>query len=888
MSLIRGARLGPYEIDGPIGAGGMGEVYRARDTRLGRDVAIKVLPESVAADAAARARFEREARAVAALSHPNIVAIHDIGTQPADRGSVDTLFVVMELLDGESLRARLSKAPLAPARAVQVAREIALGLAAAHAKAVVHRDIKPENVFVTSAGHVKILDFGLARQTQAAVASGQTDTTVATSPGLILGTVGYMSPEQVRGDTVDARSDLFSLGCVLFETVTGKRAFERGTAAETMTAILRDDPPDLTRADVAVPPAVDQIVRRCLEKHPDARFQSASDLAFALQTSSSSHEAVRGAAPARSPSPPSRWPAAAVVALALGAIAGHYLWLGPALTRAAQPFAFDQISDGRGVQTEPTIAPDGKSVVYAQQTDGTSRLFLLRVGSRAPIALSRSNEDDSQPAFSPDGDRLAFRSERNGGGLFVMDALGESVRRLTTTGFNPTWSPDGKQIAYSLSRFASPSDIGAHERGLAIVIVATGVSRVLVKDFYALQPAWSPHGDRIAFWSLNGQGGQRDIVTVAADGSDAAQGGVRTTDDPALDWSPTWSPDGASIYFSSSRGGTLNIWRVAVDEQTGRSAGEPEPVTSPTNWTGYLSFSRDGSRLAFASLNWQSTLERVAFDPVKGEMIGAPSIVLRTARVIRDHGLSPDGQWVAFMEIGTQESIVLARLDGSEYRRLTDDAFRNRSPVWSPDGQRIAFYSDRSGSYDVWTIKPDGSGLTKVTEFGHINFPVWSPDGKRMALSTSVSPQPWWQIVDVGESAVKPPAESLPQTDAGTYFRPLSWSSDGKRLVGAVVASDGSNRGVAIYDLAATTFASLQARSIQHASTIWLPDNRRFIMRDDGGIWMMDAATGTRKLLVHVGGYVIGRSIAVARDGRSITYTETGTQGEVWLATLKK
>ncbi|MGE5234687.1 MAG: serine/threonine-protein kinase, partial [Acidobacteriota bacterium] len=280
MTLTVGTRLGPYEVVAPLGAGGMGEVYRARDQRLERDVAVKVLPQPLAEDAAALARFEREARAVAALSHPNILAIHDFGR------SDGITYVVTELLEGETLRERLRGGALSARRAVEHAAQAARGLAAVHERGIVHRDLKPENLFLTRDGHLKILDFGLAKQ---ALEPGSTThvagapTMTGTDPGVVLGTVGYMSPEQVRAQPADGRSDIFALGAVLFEMLTGERAFQGDTAADTMSAILREDPPALVTAGRDLPPGLERIVRHCLEKRPEDRFQSARDLAFDLE-----------------------------------------------------------------------------------------------------------------------------------------------------------------------------------------------------------------------------------------------------------------------------------------------------------------------------------------------------------------------------------------------------------------------------------------------------------------------------------------------------------------------------------------------------------------------------------------------------------------------------
>ena len=730
MPVTVGTTIGPYRILDKLGEGGMGEVYRARDSRLDRDVAVKVLPAHLAADPDARVRFEREAKAVAALSHPNILAIHDFGVDGA------VAYVATELLDGETLRERLRHGALPFKKAIAIARDIAIGLAAAHDKGIVHRDIKPENVFLAAGGRVKILDFGLARQVADAAEDSQT--VLKTTPGTVLGTIGYMSPEQVRGQLADQRSDLFSLGCVLFEMTTGRRAFDRPTAAETMTSILREDAPELTSASGRVPPALDQVVRHCLEKQPDERFQSARDLAFALQALSGGSMPSGPAAVVAAPKSIARWWPAAVAAgsLVIGVAAGHWLWSSTPPATSAQPVSFQQVSDSPGVETEPSLSPDGKSVVYTQLADGSSDIYLLRVGSRSPILLTpNSPAEDHQPAFSPDGERIAFRSERDGGGIFLMSATGESVKRLTDFGFNPSWSPDGKEIALGMGRFLSPTDRGSIAAGLWAVNAATGEKRQVLKDVDAMQPNWSPHRDEDRILGSAGSGwparhlqrGRRRIRTRPARPS--------VTDDVAVDWSPAWSADGASLYFSSRRGGPMNLWRVAIEEASGRALGEPEPVTTPSNWSGYASFSRDGSRMAFASLNWRSTLQRVQFDPVRRRSSD------RRRRCCGAHARSaitpchPMGEWVVFMESGEQEDLLVARVDGSEYRRLTDDAFRDRSPVWSPDGQTLAFYSDRTGRYEIWMIRPDGSGLRQLTDSkGQMNFPAFSPNGKQLSM----------------------------------------------------------------------------------------------------------------------------------------------------------
>ena len=884
MALAPGARLGPYEIVAPLGAGGMGEVYRARDPKLGREVAIKVLPEAFRERPEALARFEREARTVAALSHPNILAIFDLG---ADQG---TTYAVMELLEGETLRARLTQGALGVRKAVEIGAQIAVGLAAAHDKGVVHRDVKPENVFLTHDGGVKVLDFGLARLDVAVPGGDQTNSPTLlrqTDAGTVLGTVGYMSPEQARGAVADHRSDIFSLGVVLYEMLAGQRAFQRETAAETMTAILKEEPPELGTLAGGVSPALDQIVRHCLEKRAEERFQSARDLAFDLQALSGSVTGARRAA--ASPAWSRRTPgvATALAAAALLFAAGRLsVRSGASASSSSKPVSYVALTDEPGVEGRPSLSPDGKSFVYVSAASGANDIYLRRVGGRNPVNLTAdSSVDDSQPAFSPDGEHIAFRSEREGGGIFVMDSTGESVRRLTDFGYTPGWSPDGKEIVVSTDTFIYPTDLAGSGGRLKAIDVRTGTSRDVTTEGNAHGPRWSPHGRRIAYWGLRGPSGQRDLWTVRADGSEA-RGGVEVTKDAALDWAPAWSADGQLLYFASDRGGSMNLWRVAIDEASGRALGAPEPLTTPANWSGAFSLSRDDKRIAFETLDWRSTLLRAAFDPVAEKIVGQPVPILRSTQPMRDHELSPDGEQVAFTRAGTREDLFVARVDGSQYRRLTDDAFRDRGPGWSPDGKRIAFYSDRGGDYEVWAIRPDGSGLEALTATKRsANFPTWSPDGRSIVYSSTRSSG---MLIDLTQPLPAQKAEVLPNVAETTVFWPLSWSADGKKLAGMAVTADGRVTATAVWALELRRYELYQDdASTTFRNARWLSDGQRLLVRNFHGLQLLDTRTRNTKPLLAIGGYMIGKSFGISRDDRFITFTETAAEGDIWLATFE-
>jgi hypothetical protein len=442
--VVIGRELGPYRVLDKLGEGGMGEVYRARDSRLGRDVAIKVLPDAVSADPDRLARFEREARAVAALSHPNILSLYDFDTD----GGVT--YAVMELLEGETLRERLNGGALPVRKSVENAVQIARGLAAAHAKGLVHRDLKPENVFLLHDGQVKILDFGLARAVSSDTATSET--IAGTDPGVVLGTVGYMAPEQVRGEAVEARADLFALGAVLYEMLSGQRAFKRDTPAETMTAILREDPPDFTPRRGDIPPALERIARHCLEKNPAERFQSARDVAFALESLSGSGTAttISAVAPARRRGRWLVWPAAVAARVAAG-IVGAFLRPSP---RAAPVWlSLAPPHDRFAFYPAPAVSPDGRSIAFWARSPENKVMLWVR-NLDAPVARALPGTEITgpepepalvEPFWSPDGQRIGFLANLQ---LRIVPAGGGSPVTVAEA-LNPrggSWCDDGRLV----------------------------------------------------------------------------------------------------------------------------------------------------------------------------------------------------------------------------------------------------------------------------------------------------------------------------------------------------------------------------------------------------------------------------------------------------------
>ena len=856
----------------------MGRVYRARDPRLERAVAIKVLSPSLSTDPTALARFEREAMSVAKLSHPNILSIFEF----AHDGS--TAFVVMELVEGETLRARLERGALPPRRAVAYALQMAKGIGAAHARGITHRDLKPENVMITTDDQVKILDFGLAK----AAEPGAVDVTRAvgptTSAGTILGTFGYMAPEQVRGLAVDHRADMFAFGAVLYEMLSGTRAFSGDTAADSISAILSREPPELDTARLSIPPGLDRIVRRCLEKTPELRFQSANDLAFALETlstmsTSSGSAAVVADTPADVRPRRAAWLPWTVAALGMIAAAAAWSTRPGPVAREGYWALFTRITESAGEETSPSLSPDGATVVYAARGANGWDIYAQRVGGRnATAIINDPQHDEGAPAFSPDGSQIAFHHSDAVGGIYVAGATGESVRRVTDRGFDPAWSPDGKRIAFSTEEVADPSSRYG-ESALFVVDVAGGSPRKVVEGD-AIQPSWSPSGQRLVYWS--NRGGQRDLFTVPAGGGTPTQ----LTNDRAIDWSPVWSPDGRFVYFSSDRGAAMNLWRVAVDETAGRTQGEPEPVMTGVQAAASLPrLSKDGARLVFRSRVGSINPVAIPFDPVTLRA-GTP-VVLDTQNNIRvPSGVSPDGSQIAYFSIGEhQEDLYIGPRNGP-MRRITDDPGRDRAPVFAPDGRSLVFYSNRDGKWSGWTIGTDGGGLRKLTDLaaGAV-YVVVSPKGDAIAFTGDSGRNAF--IAALGPAQT--PATELPGTAvSGKYFSPSGWSPDGTRLVGTLSAESGRPAGIAVYELGTKTARMISTDEAFAAK--WMSDSRRVVYFTKNGrsLVVLDTGGGKRSEIdVRLPGPSANETFTISPDSRTIYYGAVRAEADIWIVERK-
>jgi len=1359
--LVPGSAIGPYEVIDRLGAGGMGDIYLAQDTRLGRKVVLKALPTAFTKDSERVRRFQLEARAASSLNHPNIITIYEIG-------QLDQLhYIATEFIDGETLRQRMAKAELTIAEAVEIAINVATALLAAHDAGIVHRDIKPENIMLRADKVVKVLDFGLAKLTESKPMISEASTLFQTQQGIVIGTAPYMSPEQARGLAVDSRTDIWSLGAVLYEMIAHQPAFIGPTNSDVIAAILDREPVPLVRYRPEVPIELEWIIKKALRKDRDERYQTArefladlrnlseaprqsrigidslailplvqnspdpsmeylsdgisesminalsqlpdlrvmawstvsqykgkqldprqvgreldvravltgrvmqsadnmvvkvemvdvsdgsrmwgggcscnpseildieaqiqceisekllhrltteerkqlarrptdnveayhaylkgrycwnkrtdedarkaidyfkeaidADPTYALayvgladsylvlgsfgiatvapkeafpkareallraleidDTLAEAHaslgfcfglydwnwtaaekefkralalkpgyatahhwhgfiylasmgrldeaiaEAKRGqeldplalpvssniglllylarrydealeqfrknlemdrsfvythwemaltyeqcgryeeaiqafqraielsgtsalprvllartyalcgrksearalldeltelsaqtyVSPYRIAAVYSalgdkdrafKWlenacegrdgwliwlavdpvvdslrsdkrfadllnrvglttdrrnrtsqeeglaPASSVErgqaplpdlsysrrglgmfvgsALVIGAVlllgAAYFLFKSLMTTKSSPPVvSFEQVTYQSGPEFFPSLSPDGKSIAYASRASGNWDIYFQTIGNTNTINLTKnSSVDDSQPAFAPDGNSIAFRSEREGGGIYVMGTTGESPVRVSDFGYSPSWSPDGGQILIGTEKIPQPSTRPTKSQLWKVDLKTRQRQRVSEGD--ALQPAFSPHQKRIAYWSRPDRYGQREhIWTIPVSGGEA----VAVTDGSTTDLNPVWSPEGKYLYFSSNRGGSWNIWRVAIDEETGVTSGKAEAVTAIGATTSplHLSFARNG-QLAYSAQTEIRNLRSVAFNPAMG-IVGKPVSITQGSMQLWFPDPSPDGEWLAAYSMGQQRHIYVMRTDGTEQRDLTPDNFRHYWPRWSPDGQRIAFSSRRTGDYELFIMNRDGSGVRQLTQSAGGHYSPWSPDARMIAYSIH-TPKNDCIIVDPDKAWSDQKFTYLSAlSDATLSFEGWSWSRDGKKLAGIRHLPNGVHSGIGIYDLEAKTYDWLTDFGDW---PIWLNDNRRLLFVSQGNLFLFDMQSRKyQQLLVVTDQDVDIGSPALSSDNHTIYFTYVAAEADIWL-----
>jgi eukaryotic-like serine/threonine-protein kinase len=878
--VLDGQTISHYQVLTRLGGGGMGVVYRARDLRLDRLVALKVLPPELTRDAEAKARFMQEAKAASGLDHPNICTVHDIDEAPDGQ-----LFLVLAYYPGETLKQTIARGPLPLDTALDLATQIAQGLQKAHAAGIVHRDIKPANVMVTPEGVAKIVDFGLAKLV---------DATGLTRPGTTLGTVAYMSPEQTRGEAVDVRSDLWALGVVLYEMVAGQVPFGGDSAGAIAAAIQQQTPAPLTALRSGVPLELDRVVARALARDRTERFQTAADLAAELRRlRRSSDPQVVGSAPTagnESRAGRSRRAAWALAGIVMtGAVVAALLWprgtSAPSVPRFVNPV---QVTNAIGMEDYPSWSPDGQTLTYAatQSADlisGNWDIWVVHVGGGPPVNRTADHAgDDRYPAWSPDGKQIAFWSSREGGGYFVMPALGGAPRRVIATpntrgdagmsGFGvagrPAWSPDGTELAgtvlsrasYDLTVTSLSSQQSRHRRLPPELVGVMDLS-------------WSPAGQNMAFVEAMPSRTTSRLYSVRL-GED---GVTAITDGSTSVWSPTWSPDGRHLYFVHSGAGTMDLWHQAMT-----SAGHPEGLPAALT-TGVemrrAALTRDGRRLAYSKGRRVGNVWRV---PIRPD---------RPARWADAEQLTFDQAFVEYIDVTRDGSRLLVSSDrggnsdvwslpasGGEMRQVTTAPTQDWNPRWSPDGTHVAFYADRTGRREIWVQPVTGGPASHVSSVDtDAYWPTWSLDGRRIAFSTrdALNLRTWFVAATGGE------AQELAIGGNGAM---QEWSPDGRWLTFL-----SSRSGVdAVWRVPAAGGTPVMLGGNPVYTHRWSPDGQRIYLAGTaeraGAIWEM-AADGTRERPVTDlrgrRGYL--EPLSLATDGMYLYFTWGEDLSDIWV-----
>ena len=932
--LQKGARLGPYEILSSLGRGGMGEVYLARDERLGRKVALKLLPAHFMKDRERLGRFEQEARAASSLNHPSILTIYEIGREDGKH------FIATEFIEGETLRERIARGPLKAVEALDICSQIASALSAAHAAGIVHRDIKPENIMVREDRLVKILDFGLAKLTEERAPSdpeAATRAMVQTNSGVLMGTALYMSPEQARGLSVDARTDIWSLGVVLYEMLAGRAPFAGPTTSDVLVCILDKEPQPLAHLSSSeVPEALDWIVTKALTKEREDRYQTAREMLTDLRRLKQKleHEAdiERSLAPGIAP-PHAKASSSGVVstdgtriertALAearptleaetpggrsrlykrvafatLAVVAALFIvWAVRALffkeTRTGAPPAaapssaaglnITRVTTWSGLDMQPGFSPDGNSIVYSSNHGGNFEIYIRQLAAGgSEVQLTSDGAQNFQPVWSPDGKTIAYYS-RNRGGIWAVPAFGGVARQLTDFGSNPAWSPDGSQIAFQSD--GNP-DLGGSAIGSSTIwtVSAAGGTPQQVTKLGSpvgghLGPSWSPAGKRLYFLSTDFL--SSEIWSVSSGGGEVKfllRGGVS---DPYI------SPDGEHVYFTI----TTALWKVPVSAATGEKRGEPVLVADMgLARIRQLAISADGKKIAYSLFTETSNIVSIPVSPKTSEATGPPvALTNETGTRNMQPVFSPDGTKIAFTERhkGSNTDIWIIDADGKNRMPVTTEPVSNALPSWFPDGETIAYLSSREGRRKVFgmTIKSRKERLLLDLPGRDIQYARLSPDGRQLALNLADSNgiiNVWTVPVEGGE---------LKQL---TFDKELAgfpyWSPDGRFIAFQFKRGDDVNLMV----MPSTGGEPVQITfdkglNWPHA---WSPDGEKITFAGmRGGVWNIWWVTRDGKTekqvtnFTKLNAYV--RYPAWSPKGDQMVFESAESTGNIWIMDLK-
>ena len=841
-------------------------VYEANDLQLGGRVALKTI-RSDKESKWSLDHFRREVQLARQVTHRNVCRIYDLGTHRGSDSSAETFFLTMEFLEGKTLLERIRESSLSTIEIVEIVRQVAQALEAAHEQGIVHRDLKSSNIILVPVGtgcRAVVTDFGLARMVEVARPAHPGDPT----PLGLVGTPPYMSPEQLVGGQVGPQSDLYSLGIVMFEMASRTLPF-----TGDLSRRLRGDVPRPSTRAPDMSPKLEAIILHCLERDPQNRFESAAVILAELDHNF-------GAGPSHALRRTPRFSIAAtvivitIVAFAFALPRVHWPFFVPSATPT-----FIAVTNQPGEQLFPTLSPDASQVAYSWEKDGNSDIYIQTIGGGQPVDITADcKSSDSEPAWSPDGQRIAYRCERDGGGISITATDGTWDRRLTPVGHQPSWSPDGARLVVATERTADLSGLTTLVSPLWIVDAKSGSRRAL-PNANGFQPCWSPHGYRIAFWTH--AEGRRCIRTAPLGRGTVSE----LVSDTHMNWNPVWSADGRWMYFLSDRGGSMNLWRIHVDEMSGERSGAPEPVVLPATYVQHASVSRDGRSIAYVQRTLVANLFRIAFDSDSGRT-GTLAQLTFGIRFDSMPGISGDGSMIAFTSaVGNRDQIYVMPATGvSPWRQITDNtdkSVRFMEPHWSPDGERIAFQSNLPSDTgrpvnQIWSIRPNGSDLTQLTHTAqHAVSPVWKPDGTVVAYSV-LGGQSW--LLRLGT----PHAEELPAPpNRSMQFIAKTWSADGRRIAGTLHRPDGASDGIVVYTLSDRRYEAISSFG---SAPVWLKDGNRLLFRSGFSLYMEDTRRHLAVPLTLPSSIHVSDTFAISNDNRWLIVSSSTEQANVWVA----
>ena len=863
-----GQTLAHYKILEKIGSGGMGEVFLAEDTKLDRKVAVKVLPPELAESEERRARFTREAKAIAALNHPNIVTVHSV------EQAGDVHFITMELVKGKTLTELLPSSGLSLAKFFEVAIPLADAVAAAHQEGITHRDLKPDNVMKSDDGRIKVLDFGLAKpQSRMGSIDSELPTEQRTQEGRILGTVAYMSPEQAEGKPIDALTDIFSLGIVFYEMLTGSRPFQGETSAAVLSSIIKDEPSAVRKARPEIPREISRLVHRCLAKEPRKRIQTALDIHNELEELKqdlASGELV-DAALVRKRSPAVKWLGVATATLAMALVGMLFYVLRPfaeSIPRFTNPV---QITSAAGVEMFPAWSPDGAQLAFQSDQSGNFDIWVAHLGGGAPVNRTAGRASvDTMPSWSPDGSQIAFVSAP--GDVWVMSAVGGEPRKLMSRTRHgrtaPQWSADGSELAVS---FQAPEGFFVE-----VISLRSLETRRVALPSRCSEMAWSPDGRFFACVDAK----DRALAVTQLWLQPASGGGpILVSERRTRDYNPTWSSGGRYLFFVSERGGSMDLWRQGIGVD-GIPEGEAERLSVALE-TRTAAFSPDGNKIAYSRGFRVGNVWRVPLledGPATwedAEQITFGQDFIQTVQLSADQrSLLLSSDWAGNFDIWRLP------IAGGEMSRVTVDPTFDWGPAESPDGTEIAFHSFRSGNRDIWVMPAEGGPARVLAPHPAMDqHPSWSPDGREIAFSSyrGGHRNVWVVPADGGDARQV-------TDNASEDFHPV-WSPDGNDLIFYSNREDGIHR---LWRVPVRGGEAVRLSAGPGARAHWSVDEKTLYFCGWGervdNIWALSAEDGKEYLVTDLSGrYGRLENEFLDTDGEYLYFIWAEDLGDIWV-----